>query len=114
MNPVHDADAVGKAKGTYTGRKPSLSPEQAAAVARRLTEGESAPALARKYGVSRATVYITHMRRARRCGYMHHEIPTAGIARRLNNDSFRLKPVHRLSSLRFARRAQGARSTRPE
>jgi DNA invertase Pin-like site-specific DNA recombinase len=46
--------AIAKAKGTYTGRKytgrkPSLSPEQAAAGARRLTEGESASALAREY-----------------------------------------------------------------
>jgi DNA invertase Pin-like site-specific DNA recombinase len=49
--------AIAKAKGVYKGRKPALTPEQAAAVAQRLAEGESASALAGEYGVSRATIY---------------------------------------------------------
>lgn len=49
--------AIAKAKGVYKGRVPSLDEEQAEAVAQRLLEGESASALAREYGVSRATVY---------------------------------------------------------
>jgi len=49
--------AIAKTKGVYRGRKPTLNADQAAAVARRLDEGESASALAREYGVSRATVY---------------------------------------------------------
>jgi DNA invertase Pin-like site-specific DNA recombinase len=49
--------AVAKTKGVYKGRKPSLSPEQAEAVDRRLAEGESASALAREFCISRATVY---------------------------------------------------------
>lgn len=49
--------AVAKAKGVYKGRTPSLTDEQRNAVAQRLSRGESATALAREYGVSRATVY---------------------------------------------------------
>ena len=49
--------AVAKAKGVYKGRTPSLTDEQRSAVAQRLSRGESATALAREYGVSRATVY---------------------------------------------------------
>ncbi|TDL07022.1 recombinase family protein [Mycobacterium paragordonae] len=49
--------AIAKTKGVYRGRKPTLSAEQAAAIDRRLDEGESASALAREYGVSRATIY---------------------------------------------------------
>ena len=49
--------AIAKGKGVYKGRKPSLTPEQAAAVAARLAGGESASALAAEYGVSRSTVY---------------------------------------------------------
>lgn len=56
--------AIAKSKGKYKGRKPSLNAEQAAAVARRLTEGESASVLAREYGVSRATIYNTRSRAA--------------------------------------------------
>jgi hypothetical protein len=46
------------------GRKPSLSDNDAAAVAGRLAEGESASALAREFGVSRATAYNTRVRLA--------------------------------------------------
>lgn len=56
--------AVAKGKGVYKGRVPSLTEEQAEAVAQRLTEGESASALAREFGVSRATVYNTRDRAA--------------------------------------------------
>ena len=49
--------AVAKAKGVYKGRTPSLTDEQRAAVAQRLSRGEGATSLAREYGVSRATVY---------------------------------------------------------
>src|SRR6185437_890996 len=54
--------AIAKTKGVYKGRVPSLTPEQAAAVDRRMADGESASALAREYGVSRATVYNTRTR----------------------------------------------------
>ncbi len=54
--------AIAKSKGVYKGRVPSLTDEQAEAVATRLAEGESASALAREYGVSRATVYNTRER----------------------------------------------------
>lgn len=54
--------ALAKAKGKYKGRKPSLSLEQASAVAARLRDGESASALATEYGVSRATVYNTRVK----------------------------------------------------
>lgn len=49
--------ALAKQRGVYKGRKPSLSSEQCAEIAARLSERESAPALAREYGVSRATIY---------------------------------------------------------
>ncbi|WP_407665780.1 recombinase family protein [Mycolicibacterium aubagnense] len=51
--------AVAKSKGVYKGRKPSLGADEAAAVARRLRNGESASALRDEYGVSRATIYNT-------------------------------------------------------
>jgi len=54
--------AIAKQAGKYKGRKASLTDEQAAAVSRRLSEGESATALALEYGVSRATVYNTRSR----------------------------------------------------
>jgi DNA invertase Pin-like site-specific DNA recombinase len=50
--------AVAKRAGKYTGRKPSLTDEQAATVAFRLAEGESASALGREFGISRASVYV--------------------------------------------------------
>lgn len=56
--------ALAKTKGKYKGRKASLTDDQAATVARRLTAGESAVALALEYGVSRATVYNTRDRLA--------------------------------------------------
>ncbi len=52
--------AIAKTKGAYKGRKPSLSPEQTAEVKSRLAAGESAAALGREYGVSRATIYNTN------------------------------------------------------
>jgi DNA invertase Pin-like site-specific DNA recombinase len=54
--------AIAKAKGVYKGRVPSLTDDQAAEVADRLASGESAVALAREYGVSRATVYNSRQR----------------------------------------------------
>lgn len=49
---------VARRAGKYTGRKPSLTDEQAAMVTARLAEGESASALAREFGISRASVYV--------------------------------------------------------
>lgn len=49
--------AVAKAQGRYTGGKPKLTEAQARELVARLRAGESASALAREYGVSRATVY---------------------------------------------------------
>lgn len=51
--------AIAKDKGVYKGRVPSLSIDQALEVDRRMADGESASAIAREYGVSRATVYNT-------------------------------------------------------
>lgn len=50
--------AIAKAKGdVYKGRKPSLSDEQAAELSKRAAEGENKAALAREFGISRATLY---------------------------------------------------------
>jgi DNA invertase Pin-like site-specific DNA recombinase len=51
--------ALAKARGAYTGRKPALTPDQVQAVAARLAAGASASALAREFGVARATIYKT-------------------------------------------------------
>ncbi len=56
--------AIAKTKGVYKGRVPSLSEEQAADVDFRMADGESASALAREFGVSRATVYNTRWNEA--------------------------------------------------
>lgn len=50
--------AIAKAKGdVYKGRKPSLSDEKAAELAKRAAAGENKAALAREFGISRATLY---------------------------------------------------------
>jgi DNA invertase Pin-like site-specific DNA recombinase len=50
--------AVAKAKGdVYKGRKPSVSDEQAVQLRKRAAEGENKAALAREFGISRATLY---------------------------------------------------------
>ena len=50
--------AVAKAKGdVYKGRKPSLSDEKAADLRKRASAGENKAALAREFGISRATLY---------------------------------------------------------
>ena len=50
--------AIAKAKGdVYKGRKPSLSDEKAAELNKRAAEGENKAALAREFGISRATLY---------------------------------------------------------
>ena len=61
---IEPAGDLGLALHRDQGRKPSLSDNDAAAVARRLAEGESASALAREFGVSRATAYNTRVRLA--------------------------------------------------
>jgi DNA invertase Pin-like site-specific DNA recombinase len=49
--------ALAKARGAYTGRKPSLTPGQAEALRARAAAGESKAALAREFGISRQTLY---------------------------------------------------------
>lgn len=49
--------ALAKAAGAYKGRKPSLTPAQAAEVRERAARGEKKAALAREFGVSRETLY---------------------------------------------------------
>lgn len=50
--------AIAKAKGdVYKGRKPSLSDEKANELKRRASEGGNKAALAREFGISRATLY---------------------------------------------------------
>jgi DNA invertase Pin-like site-specific DNA recombinase len=48
---------IAKTKGIYTGRKAVLSPDRAAELASRFAAGESPAALAREFGISRASVY---------------------------------------------------------
>jgi DNA invertase Pin-like site-specific DNA recombinase len=49
--------AIAKQKGVYTGRKPSLTPEQAKALQKRVKAGENRTALALEFGISRETLY---------------------------------------------------------
>lgn len=49
--------AAAKRRGVYTGRKPSLTPDQAQALRERAEAGEKKAELAREFGVSRETVY---------------------------------------------------------
>lgn len=49
---------MAKRAGKYTGRKPSLTDEQAQQLVDRLAAGESAAALAKEFGISRAAVYV--------------------------------------------------------
>jgi DNA invertase Pin-like site-specific DNA recombinase len=49
--------AIAKAKGVYTGRKPTLSPEQATELRRLSKDGVSKARLARHFGITRETVY---------------------------------------------------------
>lgn len=49
--------ALAKAAGKYKGRKPSLTPDGERELVERLTAGDSATALAREYGIARASVY---------------------------------------------------------
>ncbi|MEU7764466.1 recombinase family protein [Nocardia sp. NPDC049190] len=53
--------AAAKARGAYTGRKPALTPEQAAQLRARSAAGVPKVALAREFGISRETVY-TYLR----------------------------------------------------
>lgn len=54
--------AVAKAKTgkdkVYKGRKPSLSPERATALRKRIDAGEPKAGLAREFGISRAALYV--------------------------------------------------------
>lgn len=49
--------AIAKARGAYKGRRPSLSPPQAAELRARHAAGEPVAAIARDYGIARQTVY---------------------------------------------------------
>jgi DNA invertase Pin-like site-specific DNA recombinase len=50
--------AIAKAKGNvYKGRKPSLTPEQAAELRRRIAAGDKKAVIAREFGISRETLY---------------------------------------------------------
>ena len=49
--------ALARARGAYTGRKPSLTPSQAEALRARVAAGEAKAALAREFGISRQTLY---------------------------------------------------------
>jgi len=49
--------ALAKARGAYTGRKPSLTPAQADALRDRVAAGEAKAGLARELGISRQTLY---------------------------------------------------------
>jgi DNA invertase Pin-like site-specific DNA recombinase len=49
--------ALARQRGAYRGRKPALSPEQVAELRRRAAAGEQKAKLARKFGISRETLY---------------------------------------------------------
>ena len=49
--------ALAKKAGVYRGRKPSLSAEQADDLRKRVASGEKKAVLARKFGISRETLY---------------------------------------------------------
>jgi DNA invertase Pin-like site-specific DNA recombinase len=49
--------AIAKKEGVYKGRIPSLSAEKATALRVRIAAGENKAALAREFGISRASVY---------------------------------------------------------
>ncbi|RUP35184.1 MAG: recombinase family protein [Curvibacter sp.] len=49
--------AIAKAAGKFKGRKPALTPEQAAEVRAKAAQGAKRTALAKEYGISRETLY---------------------------------------------------------
>jgi DNA invertase Pin-like site-specific DNA recombinase len=49
--------AIAKKKGVYKGRKPSLTPEQAAELRKRVASGEKKAGIARDFHISRETLY---------------------------------------------------------
>jgi DNA invertase Pin-like site-specific DNA recombinase len=57
---------LAKRAGVYKGRKRILTPERASELTRRLADGEGKAALAREFGVDRATVYRYMGREAKR------------------------------------------------
>lgn len=59
--------AIAKTKGNvYRGRIPSLTAEQAHALLKRIAAGEPKAALAREFGISRASVYNYRARQSAR------------------------------------------------
>ena len=49
--------AIAKKNGVYKGRKPSLTPEQAAELRKRVAAGEKKAGIARDFNISRDTLY---------------------------------------------------------
>ena len=49
--------AIAKKNGVYKGRKPSLTPEQAAELRKRVAAGEKKAGIARDFNISRETLY---------------------------------------------------------
>jgi DNA invertase Pin-like site-specific DNA recombinase len=49
--------AIAKKKGVYKGRKPSLTPEQAGELRKRVAAGEKKAGIARDFNISRETLY---------------------------------------------------------
>jgi len=49
--------ALARKQGKYKGRKPSLTPEQAADLRKRAKAGEAKAKLAREFSISRETLY---------------------------------------------------------
>ncbi len=49
--------ALAKKAGVYKGRKPSLTPEKATELRKRIAAGEKKAGLAREFGISRETLY---------------------------------------------------------
>ena len=68
--------AIAKRAGKYKGRVPSLTDDQARAVATALAAGESATALSHEYGVSVGTIYNARSR----CGLLVTNKPEQAVA----------------------------------
>ena len=63
--------ALAKARGAYTGRKPSLTPSQVEVLRARAAAGEPKAGLAREFGISRQTLY----------SYLSPPVPASSVDR---------------------------------
>jgi len=72
--------ALAKQRGVYKGRKPSLGPEQAQELCRRVEAGESKAKIAADLGITRQTLY-TYLRRKDEKGANPANAANGGVVR---------------------------------